>query len=413
MEDRFTGRSTPTFIVEGKPDSYINLIKQHGMLARLMRSRNCPCTTVTGSPRIFCDQCGGDGYVFDFQRKLLQMDEDSDISPNRNEVLPFRIPILEPISVEKLLPNEQGGIKKYTIDSFDSEKIYISGTPLPKHWHTMRVSYYFDRYTRVENDIVTVDANAKTLTTVGTLYDGEHRFSNIDIHGDIAIVTEIKDTVTEHIFTDYSFRKNVIQLKGNEPTPIQGQVTASYYLVPPAPVLPQDLQTQNDIEKWITTLQSGTVQMGVEPWYELSSGDLITLLSAEFFKDEIIEHSSIALDKLTEFDITRIDDEIFDEDGVKYKKGTDFYLRPFRDLVWIGNQPNADKKISVRYGYRPTYSIFLNNPVPNRMENKRYPITFMAKYFSMTMKDEEQIKNPEYDPDSSSSIPTGAGFTQL
>lgn len=412
-QDLFEGRKNPTFVVSGHPEKFINLLTQHGLLARLMRSRNCPCVTKTGSPSIYCDQCGGDGFVTDFQRKLLQTDEDSDVKGDRSKVLPFRIPILEPLSVERLLPPEQGDIKKYTIDSFDSETINISGDPLPYHWQKMRVSYYFDRYNRVLGDVVTVDANTKTLTTTQTLYDGEHKFGNIDIHGDIGVVLEVRDTVTGHKFTDYSFRKNVIQLKGSEPTPIQGQVEADYFYVPPAPVLPQDLETQNDIEKWITTLQSGTVRIGVEPWYELSIGDLITLLPVEFFRDDVIEHSSIGYDKLTEFDISRVDDEIFDEDGVKYKKGIDYYLRPFRDLVWIGNQPNAGKKMSVRFGYRPTYSIFVNNPVPNRMENKRYPINFMAKYFSMTLKDEEKISNPEYDPDSSDPKPTGAGFTQL
>ncbi len=413
--DRHVGRSSPTFVVEGDPDTFIGLIRRHGVLSRVMRSRKCPCITTTGSPNIHCMLCRGDGYVFDFQRKLLQADEDCEVRKDRSVVLPFRVPILEPVSVERLLPPEQGNIKKYVIDRFDAFNIYISGSPLPLHWQKLRVSYYFDRYNSVVGDLVEVDAATKTLTTTLTKYDGEHRIGNVeDVHGDLAIITRIYDAQLDHTFSDFTFRKNRIQLSDNEPTPTPGKVEVDYFYVPPTQVLPSDLESQDDKEKWMSDLTSGTVRVGLEPWYELSEGDLVTILVAEYFRDEVIVHSSVGVDKLNEFDISRIDDEIFDEDGVKYRKGIDYYLRPFRDLVWIGSQPNQGKRISVRYGYHPTFSIFINNPVPNNLENKRFPKIFMAKYYSMTLpKDLEKISSPEYAPESSESTTIPEGFTEL
>lgn len=413
--DRHVGRSSPTFRVEGNPDTFIGLITRHGVSSRIMRARKCPCATNTGAPDLFCTLCHGDGYIFDFQRKLLQADEDSDIRNDRTIVLPFRVPILEPVSVERLLPPEQGDIKKYVIDSFDSTTIKISGNPLPYHWNKMRVSYYFDRYNLVQNDLVDVDAATKTLIATQTRYDGAHAVGNVEnVHGDLAIITRIYDAQLDHTFSNYTFRKNRVQLVGSEPTPTPGQVYMDYYYVPPSLVLPMDLETQNDKEKWMNSLTSGNIRMGIKPWYELSEGDLITMLSVEFYRDAIIQHSSMGFDKLNEFDVSRVGDEIFDEDGVKYRKGIDYYLRPFRDIVWIGNQPNAGKKYSVRFAYHPTFAIFMNNPVPNKLENKFYPNVFYGKYFSMTLpKDIEILPNPEYNPSTGQSTPVPTGFTDL
>ena len=102
----------------------------------------------------------------------------------------------------------------------------------------------------------------------------------------------------------------------------------------------------------------------------------------------------------------KLGEEIIDEDGIKYQNNVDYYLRPFRDIVWVGKQPNAGKKISVRFGYHPSYVIFINNPIPNNLENKKYPKTFIVKNYNMTLqKDLEQIENTEYSPESGNPDP--------
>lgn len=411
-QDNHLGRSTPVFTIEGHPQKYNTLIETHGTLARVMRARKCPCITVTGSPKITCKQCKGDGFLHEFQRKFLAFEEDADIRGDRSIVYPYITPILQPLSVERLISPDAGGIRKYTIESFDSNTIKISGDPLPYHYNQMRVSYYFDGYTFVSQDVVDVNDAAFMLTTTQTKYNGQYRNSNItNVHGDIALVKEIKDLVTGHIYTNYSFRKNIIQLGSNEPKPVHGQIVASYYYAPPTLVLPQSLDTTNDKENWTTSLPSGQTQIGLKYWYELSEGDLITLLSVEMYKDAIISHNaSTSIDKLNEFDVVKIDDEIIDEDGRHYINGVDFILKPFRDINWIGKQPQQDKKISIRFSYRPTYIVFMNNPVPNALENKKYPTIVNAKLFQMMLpKDIENKPNPEYIEGN----PTPSGFTEL
>ena len=416
--DRHLGRDRPAFKVEGDPDKFIELLKRHGMLARLLRARRCACISLTGSPRMACTACGGEGEIYDYQRKLLQSDEDSDVRGDRNVVRPFRVPILEPISVERLLPEEQGGIKKYGITSFDSNNIFIEGSPLPFHFHKMRVSYYFDRYDRVLSDPVEVNINTKVLTTTLTLFDGQHTIGNVDAaHGDLTLVTRVYDSQLDHTFTDFTFRKNQIILATGEPVPTPGFVEVDYFFAPPAPVLPSDIETMREKATWTHVLESGTVRMSMEPWYELSEGDLVTFLTSDFYRDEVIEHNSTGIDNLAEFDIFRVEDEIYDEDGGRFRKGIDFDLRPFRSLVWLatGTQPNAGKRISVRYGYRPTFRIWRDNPTPNNLENKKYPKTFMGKrYMRARDKDVGLAKNVEYAPDTGSDKSSSVGgFTNL
>jgi len=392
MQDRHAGRNSPVFTIEGHPEKFINLINYHGALARVMRARKCPCKGGHGSPVMHCKLCRGDGFIYDFQRKLLQTDEDSDVKGQSNYVHPFRVPIIDVLKVERLLPEEQGGIVKYNVDDFDQETITISsptGKPLPKHYEKMRVSYYFDRFNKVEGERVSVNVAARKLTTTGTLFSGEHRFGNSqNMHGDIVIVDRVYHEDTGFDFSDYTFRRNNIYLSQSDPAPEVNKILVDYYYAPPTRVLPADLDVREEKDKWTTNLASGLTKIGCEPWWELSPGDIITLLPFEFFKDEVIAHSNHVLDKLTEFDVSYVDDIIFDEDGNRYRLNEDFILQDFHDIYWMGNQPNYNKNISVRYGYRPTYVIFQEMPVPNAMENKSFPKTFFVHHYNKTLQKE-------------------------
>ncbi len=393
MKDRHLGRQTPAFNIEGRPETFIAMIQRHGVLSRIMRARKCPCLASTGSPNVFCNICRGDGMVFDFQRKCLQPDEDSDINPDGSVVYPFRVPLIEPLTVERLLPPEQGGITRYNIDSYTDKEIRISGEPRPLQYEKMRVSYYFDRFEYSQDELAEVNPNTKTLTVAGTKFDDGYRSSNyFGIHGDIVIVDRIYDTSKGHEFKQFHFRKNQIYLSDGEPEPTPGKTLVSYYYVPPARVLTADITSRQDKnEKWTSDIPQGDCRIAIEPWYELGEGDLITLLSPTIFKNDVIIHNA-AMDKLFEFDVGRVDDLIFDQEGNRYYHGQDFILRNFRDLVWIGKQPAPGKRISVRYGYHPTFVVFIDNPMPNTLENKQYPQTVNAKLWAKTMaKDTEML----------------------
>jgi len=398
MEDRHLGRNSPVFTIEGHPDKFINLINYHGVLARIVRARKCPCGGSQGGPVMHCKLCQGDGFVYDYQRKMLQLDEDSDVRGQSHIVFPFRVPVIEPLKVERLIASEQGGIAKYNIVSFDTESITISSNGihrLPRHYEKMRVSYYFDRFTKVTGERVTVNPSRRLLTTTTTLYNGEHRFGNAqNMHGDVTIVDKIYHEDTGYEFTDYTYKRNQIHLNKSEPEPEVGKILVDYYYAPPVRVLPADLDFREEKETWTSNITSGLTRIGVEPWWELGPGDLITLLPFELFRDQALVHGAHGIDRLVEFDVAYLDDEIFDQDGERYRKNEDFELQDFHNIVWIGNQPNPGKHISVRYSYRPTYVIFQDQPVPNAMENKKFPLTFNVKLYNRTIHKEEKVFKP-------------------
>lgn len=395
--DRHAGRSSPVFVIEGHPDKFNGILQRHGVLCRVQRARRCPCGGRSGSPSMFCNQCHGDGFVYDYQRKFLQQDEDSDVSFDGLNVLPFRVPILQPVRVERLIAPEQGDIREYKVVSFTDTAIGISGDDLPKPWMKMRVSYYFDRYNKAIGDQVSVDPLTRVITTTATRFSDGHRTGNaLNLHGDITEIIRVYNSVTGYVYREVSFRRNQIYLSGAEPEPVDGQIKADYYYAEPTRILPADMDTSEDKEKWTSQLSSGTLRLAVEPWYEISQGDLITFLSSMFWRDEIVSHSSNGYDLLTEFDVGMLDDYIFDEDGIRYQQGRDFYLRRFREIAWLKRQPEPQKLINVRYGYHPTVIIFQNNAVPNVIENKPYPQIVYAKMWNKKLK--KDIEQSELAP---------------
>ena len=385
--NRHEGEQSPTFVIEVSPEKYRRLIDSHGVVARIMQARLCPCSARNaGQPDLYCLLCNGEGYQYKFQRKFLKADEDSDLEPlGRNKVRPFRIPIIEPIRVERTIAPEQGGIVSYTIKRWDSTEIEIEGSPLPEPWMKMRVSYYFDGYNLISAERVDVHPATRTLVVNGTRWNNGYRTSNVEnAHGSIAVLVRVWDAVTGHEFTQCRFNRNEIYLSQQDPVPVPGNVRATYYYAPVTKVLLNEPETTTtNQEAWMSMLREGVNRAAIEGWYDVAQGDLITLLTPELFRDDVIVRSGMHLvDKLSEFDVSRLDDEAVDEDGNRYFAGRDYLLRGYHDLEWIGAQPAPGKAYSLRFAFRPTYVVFQTSAVPNSMENKKLPQIVNLKYFS-------------------------------
>lgn len=397
MKNVHLGQQAPVFTIEGNPDNFADLITTHGVLSRIMRSRECPCTTKTGSPNMYCNICHGDGMIYDFQREMLKIDEKSDIC--NGKICTFFQPIMAVKRVERLLPDEQGGITEYDVVEFTDSEIIIavkegqSGC-LPKSYENVRVSYIYDRYNYVDKEQVTVDAERKILTTDQTRFNGMHKHGNIwNIHGDIAEIKTIFDVEKNYYYQDFYFRKNCIFLGNGEPRP-SNTIEVSYYYVAPAFVLPSDMNVRYEKgEKFTSQLPSGQCRIAFDASWELGDGDLITMLSTTYYKSEIRVHNT-GYDRLFEFDVYNVNEKIFDEDGKVYFNNVDFILTGLRDIRWIGSQPAAGKKISIRYGFHPTYKIYIDEVMPNTLENKQFPIIVTAHIWGKaTSKDFEQIQS--------------------
>lgn len=398
--DRNIGRANPPFSPTADPDTFERLIGNHGILSRILQARKCPCAGKTGGyPSMFCNLCKGDGFIYTFQRRMLQTDENSPVLSDGRVVHPYRIPLLEPLKVERVLSPDQGGIIEIPIAGFDDRQIYLDDSNkaiLPLHYEKRRVSYYFDRFNKVEADPVKVSSvDSNLLYVTKTIFDDQYKTGNpMRASGDIAIVVKVYDK-SGYTWTVKSFQKQEIELEPGQKVPVQGRVFADYYFAPAEKVLATDMDSQDDQEKWTTNITSGQTRIALQSRWEVGQGDLITFLVPEIMKDEVLGHSGAAFDQLVEFDISRVVGDILSASGQTYVQGEDFILRPYHRIQWIGSrQPAQGETISVRYAYRPTYVIFMDNPVPNTLDNKQFPKVFMAKWYTkLLQKDLEKAPN--------------------
>ena len=126
--------------VFGNPESFNKLIKNHGLLCKIKQSLACPCVMDNaGSPDYTCDICGGEGYIYDYQRRFLVIDENS---PGCGNILhPFYQPILSVEKVQNVTSEVQGGITNLTVDSFDSTSITLAEEICP--YQVKRVTFFY------------------------------------------------------------------------------------------------------------------------------------------------------------------------------------------------------------------------------------------------------------------------------
>ena len=325
---------------------------------------------------LFC----ADGYVYTYQRRFLVSDENSRTCDKI--ITPFWNPIISVEKVQNVTSEIQGGVSELNVDSFDDTSITLveSATSYEKK----RVTYAFDGWTYVESEKLRVDAVNKIMYADGTIFDAGYQSSNpLNAYADIAKVERIWNNSTGKELTNYTVSGNVI-------TTTQAidadNMYIEYYYADLTRVISTDIVNRDNNEIFSHDIKSGECKMAFYPFWELSKGDLIVLSATVLYKNEMLEHRK-DIDRLYEVEIFALNDKIFDGSGNIYYIDTDYILQG-RHIKWIGSKPSVGSIISVRYGYKPAYIIFEDNPQPNNLENKQYPVTVLAKSWSKISKDD-------------------------
>jgi hypothetical protein len=371
-----------SLVVFGNPESFKKLIKNHGQLAKIKQSNPCPCIGKNnGSPDIYCSLCKGDGLIFSYQRRFLVTDEDS--RSYGNKLYPYWVPVVEVIKAQNVTSEIQGGIEDLEIESFNDTEIVLTGTV--SHTQRKRVTYNFDGWTHVESEKLDIDiTNGYMYVTSGTVFNAQYQSSNpLNAVSDIAQINKIWNIDSGKEITVYTVENNVIATK--EPLVVD-KMYIDYYYSDLTQVITADIMTKNNSEVWSHEVASGEVRIALYPFWEISRGDIIMLAATVLYKTELIKHLK-TMDKLWEIEIFDLNDTIIDEDGTIYNISTDYILQG-RHIRWIGNKPSDEKIISVRYGYKPSFIVFEDNPQPNNLENKQYPKIVFAKSWSKISKND-------------------------
>jgi len=378
-----------SLVVYGEPKSFSKLIQSHGQLCKIKQAMFCPCVPENGgSPKMHCSICHGFGYVYTYQRRFLIADEFSQCNDNVTEIYPYYIPVLEATKVERIIAPIQGGIQELPIQSFDETTIYVNNSTVKaKKYEQLRVTYFFDGWTKIEGDILEVDSKNGLLWPTKTYFDAQYQSSNpLRAEADIVEITRLYNFVTGHDITDFTRNGNTIKSK-NENV-VEGQVKADYYYADLTQIITADLKTKDDLEKWTNDLESGTIRMAVYPWFNIAKGDIVVIAADTQSKTEMLPHAG-ELDILYQIEIFELNDVILDSDGKTYYREVDYILEGNRYIRWLtDNQPKKGKTMSVKYGYKPTFVCFEDNPEPNNLENRRYPKIIYAKSWTKTSKED-------------------------
>jgi hypothetical protein len=364
--------------VHGNPESFNKLIRSHGELCKVKQALVCPfCAGVNhGSPDYNCEICGGDGYIYTYQRRFLVVDENSHTAGKI--MSPYWTPILGIDKIENVTSEIQGGITQLEFNHFTETQIILKEPAII--YERKRVSYYFDGWTYVAREKLRVDAVNKIMYADGTAYLSTYTSSNpYRAYADIAKVAKIWNDITGKEITKYTVYGNSIATTQSVDA---DNMYIEYYYSDLTEAVSSDLKNKLINEKWTHDIESGECQMAFYPFIELSRGDLLVFPATVLYKNETLIHQK-DLDRLHEVEIFVLNDRILDQDGAVYHLDTDYILQG-RHIKWIGDKPAVGKAISLRYGYKPAYIVFEDNAEPNNRENRAYPTLVMAKSWSKT-----------------------------
>ena len=384
--NRNTGQAN-ALTVYGNPESFKKLIQSHGQLCKMKQGLFCPCVAQNhGSPNMECPICHGDGFVYTYQRRFLIADENSPRNDSVTELYPFFIPVREVTKVERLSSPIQGGIVEMPVKGYDDNTIYIENNIQAKKYERIRATYFFDGWTKVEGDILTVDESHGLMWPTKTYYDAGYQSSNpLRAEADISQINRIWNFVTGKELTNYTRIGNTIKTKEKI---VAGQMKADYYYSDLTQIITADLKTKDDLEVWTNDIESGNIRLAMYPWYNISKGDLVVIAADAQFKTELLTHRG-DLDMCWQIEIFELNDVCIDQDGVMYYRDIDYKLIGNRFILWISDHKPADGKIiSIKYGYKPAFIVFEDNPEPNNLENRRYPKIIFAKSWTKTNKDD-------------------------
>jgi hypothetical protein len=364
-------------VVYGNPESFKKLIMNHGQLCKIRQAVPCPCAgDNNGSPDMYCAVCRGKGYVYTYQRRFFVSDEQP---PSCGKsIFPFWQPVLEVVRVQHVTSPVQGGISELTVKSFTGSEIVVK-EDVPDY-EKKRISYFFDGWTEIIKDELNVMRDLKIMYCPGTRYNAEYQSSNpLDAFRDIASVSKVYHEDGTEI-KNFTFSSNYIAI-GDDETIKDGKYYADYHVADMGLVITNDIANTDNLEKWTNELKSGECRMAFFPWWNFAKGDIIILAATVLYKNQILTHIGTH-DELWELEPYDLNETILDSTGKAYNIGIDYVLRG-RYIEWLtDNRPEDGKSISVRYGYKPAYIVFENNPQPNNLENKQYPKLVYAKSWS-------------------------------
>lgn len=388
------GRNSPVVLTLGK-DNYEALIDRHGQWIRWRSASKCSCVTLPSmQPDIHCKICGGRGYTYSFQKTQLRFstvmlnDISKGILELNDEFIPF--------SLKKVYDFEGKEYKNAEkIDSY----VILNEAKLPKK------GTYFNVILEKNNIKILESAEVEKLNSGYYRIPGlRNSKPNIDgiyytTPSDIISITSIKDSAGIS-YTPQEFRLDTFRIlptvteqedpETGEIIEVEVPITEPVFVenVSYLPPFIFALLNQNLSKTDAQAVEdySGDAICSFPYSCDLSSDDVLTVLTGSYTKKEVNPRSNYETDTLDVYFVYDIISctGIINGEIVEYKEGVDFIIVGTNKIKWLDTDicPEVGDAYSITYHALPTYKVVKEIPQIRTSENQRFPKKAVVKLLS-------------------------------
>jgi hypothetical protein len=141
-------------------------------------------------------------------------------------------------------------------------------------------------------------------------------------------------------------------------------------------------QNLNEEDEKLLALHEGDAISTFPYHFDVSEGDVITVLSGANTKKVVLKHRGVqADDTLMDFFVHKV--VYLATDKREYTEGIDFVIVGLNKIHWVcDDPPENDVNMSISYQYLPTYKVHKSVPMLRTSEDQRLPKKVVLKLFS-------------------------------
>jgi hypothetical protein len=363
------GKNSPIVLSLGR-GNYEAMLERHGQNVRWRVSKKCTCVTGANRPDPRCKKCGGSGEIYDYQKFY------TDTIRVRCDRGIVELP-QENMNCEILKIYDANGIEYEScqmgqyLKPFSPTKKLLNGEvveivyrqPMEEFIEQVELEHIGNGYYRVPG----------VLSDMSKLEGVDYRAS-----GDIVDMEAVFDSNANEIDI-LEYRIDTVRLKDEE---AQGPITAIgvKYIKPfKFFVLSQNF---NEEDAKFIALHEGDAISTFPCRFDVSEGDVITVLSGTNTKKVVLKHKGVRSDDtLMDFFIHKV--VYLATDNREYTDGNDFIIVGANKIHWIcADPPEPDTNMSITYQYLPTYKVHKFVPMLRTSEDQRIPKKVVLKLFS-------------------------------
>jgi hypothetical protein len=365
------GKNSPVVLSLGRAN-YEAMIDRHGQQVRWRISKKCTCTTGTNSnyadPK--CKKCRGSGERYDYQK---------DYSDSLRVSVAHRIIELPPeqADCEIVKVYDARGIE-YTVQQMGQyAELYHPNTEL-RNGEIVEVTFRQPLCKRIEEAALAYIGNG-FYRVPGVLSD-RSKIEGVEYRaaGDIIDLETVCDAQGQGVDI-IEYRRDTVRLKDSEA--VQPLTAFGIRYIKPFTfvILSQDL---NEVDEKLLALHGGQAVCTFPYQFNVSEGDIITVLSGSQTKKMVLKRKSAAADDtLPEFFVDQVP---YLATAVReYREGTDFIIIGENKIHWVCEDPPATgSAMSITYRYLPTYRVHKVVPLLRTSEDQRLPKKVLLNLFS-------------------------------